>query len=63
MPPMPAEAEALPDLATPLTAMPPVLAARAMVSKLRDARQVRIDQIEIGKIMRQLASRGEAGIY
>ena len=62
MPPMPAEAEAPPDLATPLTASPALSAARAAASSCGNRRQVRIDQVEIGKIMRQQARIGEPGI-
>ena len=60
---MPAEAEAPPDLATPLTASAACFGGARHGLELGDARQVRIDQVEIGKIMRQQARVGEAGIF
>ena len=60
---MPAEAEAPPDLATPLTASPAASAARALCFELGDRRQIVIDQIEIGKIVRQQCRVGEPGIF
>ena len=58
---MPAEAEAPPDLVTPLTASPaPPRAARARFERV-DRRQVGIEQIEIGKVAREQRRIGEAG--
>ena len=61
MPPMPAEAEAPPDLVTPLTA----IAARSAVGGERlefvDARHRLVEQIEIGQIAREPLRLGETG--
>ncbi len=61
MPPMPAEAEAPPDLLIPFTASAACSAARAMCLELADRWQVGIDQIEIGKVAGQQICVGEAG--
>ena len=61
MPPMPAEAEAPPDLATPLTASPAASAAGAHAFEHIDCRHVGIEQVEIGKAVRQRRLVGEAG--
>ena len=52
MPPMPADAEAPPDLVTPATASPAPSARLARSSRTGHARQIRIEQIEIGNVLR-----------
>ena len=61
-PPMPAEAEAPPDLLTPLTARPASSAALAQPLQFGDRRQLRIEQIEIRKRVRQRIRIREPGI-
>ena len=61
MPPMPAEAEAPPDLVTPFTAKPACSARRAIVSSCSNVRQRGIEQIEIGKIARQQSGIRQPG--
>ena len=63
MPPMLAEAEAPPDLATPLTAKRRRFGRARIRFELRHARQLGIDQVEIGKVVRQQVLVGEAGIF
>ncbi len=63
MPPMPAEADAPPDLATPLTASAGLFGVARQFFKLRHRRQVAVDQIEVGELSRQQALVGEPGIF
>ena len=60
---MPADADAPPDLVTPLTARPACSASRAICFELLHARQIAVDQIEIGKGLGQLRFVGEPGIF
>ena len=53
MPPMPAEAEAPPDLVTPLTASAGALGALGALLQLRDGRKIGIEQIEVGNVARK----------
>ena len=61
MPPMPAEAEAPPDLVTPLTASAGALGALGALLQLRDGRKIRIEQIEVGNVARKLRRIGKTG--
>ncbi len=63
MPPMPLEADAPPDLLTPLTARPAASASMARRSSSAVDGTLRIEQIEIGKIARQQRRIGEADIF
>ena len=60
---MPADAEAPPDLATPLTAMPGLLGGARQLFELGDRRQFAVDQVEIGNVARQFALVGEPGVF
>ena len=62
MPPMPAEAEAPPDLLTPLTARPASSARRAMVSSAATSGSSRSTRSRSGKFLRQQRRIGEARI-
>ena len=63
MPPMPVEAEAPPDLVTPLTASPAASASQARRSSSAVDGTLRIEQIEIGEFVRQQRRIGEADIF
>ena len=63
MPPMPVEADAPPDLVTPLTARPAASASQARRSSSAVDGTSRIEQIEIGEIARQQRGIGEADIF
>ena len=60
MPPMPAEAEAPPDLLTPLTARPASSARRAMASSAATSGSSRSTRSRSGKFLRQQRRIGEA---
>ena len=62
MPPMPAEAEAPPDLLTPRDRAPGLLGAARHRLERADVGQLAVDQVEIGEVLRQQRRVGEAGI-
>ena len=61
MPPMPAEAEAPPDLLTPRTPSAAASAWRARRSRTSTLRHVGIEQIEIGKLAGEQSRIGKPG--
>ena len=63
MPPMPLEADAPPDLVTPLTASPAASASQARRSSSPVVGIIAIEQIEIGELVRQQRGIGEADIF
>ena len=63
MPPMPVEAEAPPDLVTPLTASAAASASQARRSSSEVDGHLGIEQIEIGEVARQQRRIGEADIF
>ena len=63
MPPMPDEADAPPDLVTPLTASAAASASLARRSSSAVDGGLRIEQIEIGEIARQQRRIGEPDIF
>ncbi len=63
MPPIPVEADAPPDLVTPLTASAGRFRFAGAALKLRGRRDLRIQQIEIGEIARQQRRIGETDIF
>ena len=63
MPPMPVEADAPPDLVTPLTASAAASASQARRSSSDGRRNVAVEQIEIGQIARQQRRIGETDIF
>ena len=63
MPPMPAEAEAPPDLVTPLTPSAGFLGLARVPFQHVDARHVGIEQIEIGKVAGEQRRIGESGEF
>ena len=58
MPPMPAEADAPPDLVTPRTASPAASASRARASSTFDVRHLGIEQIERRQFVRDVRASG-----
>ena len=63
MPPMPLEAEAPPDLVTPLTASAAASASQARRSSSAVVGTFAVEQIEIGEIVRQQRRIGETDIF
>ena len=63
MPPMPAEADAPPDLVTPLTREPRGFGFLGAPLQLRSRGNVGIEQIELGEIARQQRRIGEPDIF
>ena len=63
MPPIPVEADAPPDLVTPLTASAGGFGLTGAAFELRCRRHLGIEQIEIGEIARQQGRIGEADIF
>ena len=63
MPPMPLEADAPPDLVTPLTARPAASASQARRSSSAGRGNFAIEQIEIGELARQQRGIGETDIF
>ena len=63
MPPMPAEAEAPPDLVTPFTASAGGLGFERAALELGGRGHVGIEQIEIGEVAREQRGIGEADIF
>ncbi len=63
MPPMPAAALAPPDLLTPFTASAALLGRARVLFERRDVRQRRVDQVEIGKLVRQQRSHRRGPAY
>ena len=63
MPPIPVEADAPPDLVTPLTASAGRFGFTGAAFKLRRRRDLGVEQIEIGEIARQQRRIGETDIF
>ena len=63
MPPMPLEADALPDLVTPLTARRRGFRLAGAALEFAGGRDIAIEQIEIGELARQQRGIGEADIF
>ena len=63
MPPMPLEADAPPDLVTPLTARPAASASQARRSSSDGRGNFAVEQIEIGELARQQRGIGETDIF